>query len=257
MGRKSCGHLCWKPLHTQCRYTKQCSNWRWDQQMSKIQWYPQQLLLSTSCNQNHLCVWQGHCPIFELFYKETCWHLRWWQGEGATLAPPAPVHGHRETWQHISLSCVEVWSGFSHPQCIKQCSCPPLASVQWIPVAFQLFAYSVSFIVFCMLLCFLLTLCLCAVLFCSPFLARWCLFCWQYSAGNRLAGAIVPTVEDSVSWHDVIQRKRLLCQENAVLLVVQRLGVTAAIPMIFSSTLALTTYDFFLCFFQALLTCYV
>jgi len=36
----------------------------------------------------------------------------------------------------------------------------------------------------------------------------------------------MPAVEDSVSWHDAIQRKRSLCQENAVLLVVQQLGIT-------------------------------
>ena len=46
--------------------------------------------------------------------------------------------------------------------------------------------------------------------------------------------------EDSVSWHDAI-RKRSLCQENAVLLEVQRLCVTAAMPMVFGSTLTLPT----------------
>jgi len=37
---------------------------------------------------------------------------------------------------------------------------------------------------------------------------------------DRLELAIVPPVEHSVSWHDAIQRKRSLCQEHAVLLVV-------------------------------------
>jgi len=41
----------------------------------------------------------------------------------------------------------------------------------------------------------------------------------RYSVRNRLAGAIVPSVKYSVSWHDAIPRKRSLCQENAVLLV--------------------------------------
>ena len=41
----------------------------------------------------------------------------------------------------------------------------------------------------------------------------------------------MPPVEDSVSWHDAIPRKRSLCQENAVLLVV--LFVTVAMPMVF------------------------
>jgi len=59
--------------------------------------------------------------------------------------------------------------------------------------------------------------------------------------GNRSAGAIAPAVEDSVSWNNTIQRKRSLCQENAVLLVVQWLGVTVAMPTVCSSTLALPT----------------
>ena len=32
------------------------------------------------------------------------------------------------------LACVQVWSHFSHLQCINQCSCPSLASLQWIAV---------------------------------------------------------------------------------------------------------------------------
>ena len=59
-------------------------------------------------------------------------------------------------------------------------------------------------------------------------------------------------VEDSVSWHGIIPRKRSLCQEYAVLLVVQRLCVTAAMPMVFGSNLTLPTFPlfFFLCFFS-------
>ena len=48
------------------------------------------------------------------------------------------------------LACVQVWSGFSHPQCINQCSCQSLASRQWIAIAFRMSVFSVSFIVFSM-----------------------------------------------------------------------------------------------------------
>jgi len=30
------------------------------------------------------------------------------------------------------LAYVQIWSDFSHPQCINQWSCPSLASLQWI-----------------------------------------------------------------------------------------------------------------------------
>ena len=63
----------------------------------------------------------------------------------------------------------------------------------------------------------------------------------------------MPPVEDSVSWHDSIPRKRSLGQKNAVLFLVQRLGVTPATPMVFGSTITLPAFVlfFFLCFFQA------
>jgi len=47
----------------------------------------------------------------------------------------------------------------------------------------------------------------------------------------------VPPVEHSVSWHDAIQTKRSLCQEHTVLLVVEWLGLTAAMPMVSGLTL--------------------
>jgi len=78
---------------------------------------------------------------------------------------------------------------------------------------------------------------------------RLCLFYWRYynSGDNRSTGTIMPPVKDLVSWHDAIPRKRSLCQENAVLLMVQRLCVTAAMPMVFGSTLTLPTFvSFFL-----------
>jgi len=58
----------------------------------------------------------------------------------------------------------------------------------------------------------------------------------------------MPAIVDPVSWHDAVQTKRSLCQENAVLLVVQRLGVTAAMLMVFSSTLTLPTFILFFSF---------
>ena len=42
------------------------------------------------------------------------------------------------------LACVQV----CHPQCINQCGCPPVVSLQWIAIAFRIFAFSVSFTVF-------------------------------------------------------------------------------------------------------------
>ena len=62
---------------------------------------------------------------------------------------------------------------------------------------------------------------------------------WSYCAGSQ----------DSISWHNAMQTKRSLCQQNVVLLVVQRLGVTAVMPMVFGSTLTLPTFVlfFFLC----------
>ena len=48
------------------------------------------------------------------------------------------------------LACVQVWSDFSHPRCISQCSCLSLAPLQWIAGAFRMSVFSVSFIVFSM-----------------------------------------------------------------------------------------------------------
>ena len=121
MGCDSCGHLCRKSLHSQCRYTRQCSNWCWDRQMLEIQW-PSWQLLSTSCNRNHWCVQQVHCPLLELSRKETRWHFR--RSQRVTMAPTTPVSGcgQREHHQHIGL-CASLIR-FFHPQCINQCSCP-------------------------------------------------------------------------------------------------------------------------------------
>jgi len=49
-----------------------------------------------------------------------------------------------------SMACVQVRSDFSHPQCINQCSCLSLASLQCIAIAFRMSVSSVSFIVFSM-----------------------------------------------------------------------------------------------------------
>ena len=55
------------------------------------------------------------------------------------------------------LACVQAWSDFSHPQCINQCSCPSLASLQRIAIAFWMSVFSVSFIVFSRLCFFMLS----------------------------------------------------------------------------------------------------
>jgi len=108
--------------------------------------------------------------------------LTFWATQGATVVPPTPVsgRGQREQRQHILLACVQVWSDFSHLQCINQCSCPSLASLQWIAVAFRMSAFSVSFIVFSVFFMLSVKPGVCAVLFFSPFQLSWltsfCLF---------------------------------------------------------------------------------
>ena len=80
--------------------------------MPEIQLPSWQLLLSTSCNRNHRCVWQVHCPLLELSWKETRWHFG--QPQGATMATPAPVsgRGQREHCQHIGLCASLIWCKF-------------------------------------------------------------------------------------------------------------------------------------------------
>jgi len=109
VGRDSCGYLCWKSLHSQCHYTRQCSNWCWDRQILEIQWPPWQLSLSTRCNQNHWCVRQVHCPFLELPCKETCWHVGWPQGVPVALSAPVSGCGQRECCQHIGLCASLIW----------------------------------------------------------------------------------------------------------------------------------------------------
>jgi len=151
MGHDSCVYLCWKPLHSQFRYTRQCSNWCWDWQMLEIQWPTWQLLLSTSCNQNYWRVWQVYFPFFSCLAKKL-----------------VDMSGNPRVWQWLHqrlslvkgnvasiLAGVQVWSDFNHLLCIKQRSCPSFAFLRWIAVAFQLLAFSMSLIVFGLFLCFL------------------------------------------------------------------------------------------------------
>jgi len=58
----------------------------------------------------------------------------------------------RLTWNDPAgiLACLQVWSDFSHPQCINWCFCLSLAFHQWLAVAFRLLAFSIRFIVFSM-----------------------------------------------------------------------------------------------------------
>ena len=142
MGRDGCGHLCRKSLHSQCRYTRQCINWCWDRQMPSCQ-----LLFSTSCNRNHWCVWQVHCPLLPLScLAKKLVGISGDPREGQWLHQRLSLAVVRGNTASI-LACVQVWSDFSHPQCINQCSCPSLASLRWIAIAFRMSVFSVSFIV--------------------------------------------------------------------------------------------------------------
>ena len=81
-------------------------------------------------------------PFFELSCKETCWYVRWprerqWLHQCLSLAV---VRGNGAS----ILACVQVWSDFCHPQCINQCCCPSLATLQWTTIACDCFALSVS-----------------------------------------------------------------------------------------------------------------
>jgi len=101
--------------------------------MPKISWPPKQLLLTTSGNWDHWCVWQVHCPFFEWSYeklvdvfgdpKECQWlHQRLYltvvRGNAASI-----------------LACVRVWSNFTcsfSSSCFKRTDhhhCLPLAPV--------------------------------------------------------------------------------------------------------------------------------
>jgi len=79
------------------------------------------------------------------------------------------------------------------------------------------------------------------------------------AATDRLELLSVPPVGHSILWHDVIQRKKSLCQEHAVLLVVQLSGVAAAICQWLAVQLlpCRLSFVFFFAFFQALLRCHL
>jgi len=148
MGRDSCGHLCRKSLRSHCRYTGQCSNWCWDWQMPEIrmtfltiitfnQLQSKPLVYMASPLPPSLAVSQRNLLTFEATPgrdsdSSAC---LWPWSEGTLLA---------------YLPCVQIWSDFRHPRCINECSCPSLASLQWIPIAFRMSVLSVSFIVFSM-----------------------------------------------------------------------------------------------------------
>ena len=67
-------------------------------------------------------------------------------------------------WPVCKFDMMQVWSDFSYLQCINQCSCPSLASLQWMAIAFHMCLFSVSFIVFSMF--FLYTFCKASVQYC-------------------------------------------------------------------------------------------
>ena len=64
-------------------------------------------------------------------------------------------------------------------------------------------------------------------------------------------------VNDSISWHDAIPRKRSLCQGNVARGVTVKCYGCYAHIIVFGSTLTLPTFFFFFAFFQAPLRCYV
>jgi len=82
-----------------------------------------------------------HCPFLELSRKELDIsgnpRERQWLHQRLSLAV---VRGNIAS----ILACVQVWSDFSHPQCINQCSCPSLASLQCIAITFQLYLGQLS-----------------------------------------------------------------------------------------------------------------
>jgi len=75
----------------------------------------------------------------------------------ASLSHIASCHGEvinaTDVWSALHDSSPQqketqsAWDDFSHHhyQCINQCSCPSLASLQWIAIAFRMFVFSVSF----------------------------------------------------------------------------------------------------------------
>jgi len=99
--------------------------------------------------------------VFKLPCQEACWYVRLhpflsWLAKKLVNMSGDP---RKQQWLHQRLSlavvrgnavsilaCVQVWSDFSHPQCINQCCCAI--------GHFRLFAFSVSFIVFLMFCAF-------------------------------------------------------------------------------------------------------
>ena len=112
----------WSALHDSSPWQKETQS-AWDDLASKdvIQWPSWQLLLSTSCNQNHWCVWQVHCPLLLLSclakslltFQATQRGTVEWLQQRMYLAM---VRGNTAS----ILACVQVWSDFSHHhQCIN------------------------------------------------------------------------------------------------------------------------------------------
>ena len=100
--------------------------------MPKISWPPEQLPLSTSCNWDHWCVWQVHCPILSGLTKKLVDasgdpRERQWLHQCLSLAM---VRGNAAS----ILACVQVWSYVtcSFSSCIW-CTdlhhCPPLPPI--------------------------------------------------------------------------------------------------------------------------------
>jgi len=140
-----------EPLHCIVSATKpgRVATDSWDRQTPKIQYSPWQLLLSTSCNETTGVYGKSTARFCELPCKQTSWRVRWPQEATVAQLALVPGCGQEERYQYIGLCASLIL--FNHPQCSDQCCCQPLASIQWIAIAFRIFVFSVSFIVFCML----------------------------------------------------------------------------------------------------------
>jgi len=157
MGRDSCGHFCRKSLHSQCRYTRQCSNWCWDRQMLEIQSTMTFLTIITfnQLQSKPLVYMASPLPpswavsqrnLLTFHFQSTPW-----RDSGSTSACLRPWSKDKETplayWPVCKFDLIlATLSALTS----VECSCPSLASLQWIAIAFRMSVFSLSFIAFSM-----------------------------------------------------------------------------------------------------------
>jgi len=150
-----------KSLHSQCRYTRHSGSVATDAETDKCEkyndlldnYYFQPVAIETT-----VVYGKSTAPFLTCLAKKlvdisgdprerqcsTSW--RWGTPVVHQRLSPAVVRGNTAS----ILACVQAWSDFNHPQCFNQCSCPSLASLQCIAIAFRMSVFSVSFIVFSM-----------------------------------------------------------------------------------------------------------